>query len=266
MSKALVVIVIFCISIGAVGAATFGYIRYNDIVKQNNKLQSDLQTLNSAIKQLEKKFIQANPNSVSDYGEYKINDTTDILQRIEAIEKLVNASNTGINKNTQDNSVTKDNEPNSSQNPNTTNKYPLIIPDKKVFDEEVKNVVRDMIGEFMGQHVKSGSDRVLNLLEKELGLSPAQKENIAKVLEEQQKALAELWEKAREGNSTNLDFDKARQKAQEIQQQTENKITPYLDSAQLTKYNQLKSEGKINLFPRMGPPRPRQGPPGPGER
>lgn len=280
MSKTFVIIILICLSV-CLATATFSYIRYNDIVKQNNNLRNDLQEylqgLSSSIRKLERKLTQVSQPYISDDGGYKIDKSDDILQRIKALEEmlgLVNPSNNqNINKDTQDNSIAKDNEPNSlldkdnirdsatakdnelnfPRDTDTKAKYPLVIPDKKAFYKEVKNVIQDMLVKLMNQQVKERSNRITKFLERELALSLAQKENIAKILKDQQNALSKLWKQALESNFTNPDYNRVMQKANKIQKEAENKTIPYLDSVQLNKYNRLKSKGNLNLFTPMDP-------------
>ncbi|OHB70106.1 MAG: hypothetical protein A2W23_06685 [Planctomycetes bacterium RBG_16_43_13] len=228
MAKVIVTIVLILTAT----AAVFSTVRYNDVIKQNNELKNELSKIEETITNLQKRLggqqkSLAHNDNTSDYYDLEEEKIARIFD--ERLSKAF-AQNQG-----------------SIASPNLLNNQgsqpqPSVSTN---FREEVRKAVQEVTEEFYRGRGRGREDRTISLLERELALNPAQKEQIQKLFDEQNKMTSDIWSKRREPG---FNSDQARQDMQKIRQDTEARVKFLLDSSQLAKFDQLKTEGRLNSF------------------
>ena len=229
MAKVIVTIVLILTAT----AAVFSTVRYNDVIKQNNELKNELSKIENTIANLQKRLNgqqksltpNDNPSDYYDLEEEKIARIFD-----ERLSKAF-AQNQG--------------SPASPNSLNNQGSQPQPSVSNNNFREEVRKAVQEVTEEFSRDRGRGREDRTISTLERELALNPAQKEQIQKLFDEQNKLTSDIWSKRREPG---FNSDQARQDMQKIRQDTEARVKLLLDSSQSAKFDQLKAEGRLNSF------------------
>lgn len=220
--------------------AFYSTIRYQELVQQTQTFKDRMDTLERELTQIKSASPAAfkTPEGADD-------DMLNLWSKISELEesvKQIKAQTSTAAGTTGGNATAA-----KSGSPSASGSNSSAAGGTQTKEEEVRQIVGNLAKEYQDQRADERRNRTMEQIDKELHLTPVQKDFINTSLKQYREQMNALFPSAQSGQPRSS-REERQQQIQALQQQTEQKILGVLDYSQQTKYQELKTSGDVRIF------------------